>query len=114
MLATPIGLYELSDVHLDVDEFGINIDDPVVLIGTRSAGPTRRERGTKTVVELGPARYPASIFQRDCCDVLDASNDILYGSVVVSADDLSDDAITALRESGGSVFSDITSPNALY
>lgn len=114
MLATPVGLYELSDVHLNVDEFGINIDDPVVLIGTRSTGATRRKRGTKTVVELGPVRYPASIFQEDGCDALDNSNDMLYGSVVVSEDDLSDDAVSALRESGGSVFSDVTDPNALY
>jgi len=114
MLSTPVGLYELSDVHLDVDEFGINIDDPVVLIGTRAADATRRKRGTKTVVELGPVRYPASIFQGDGCDALDSSNDMLYGSVVVSEADLSDDAVSALRESGGSVFSDVTDPNALY
>jgi len=114
MLSTPIGLYELSDVHLDVDEFGVHVDDPVVLIGTRSSGPVRRKRGTKTVLELGPIRYPASIFQGDGCDALASSNDMLVGTVVVSEDDLTDDAVSALRESGGSVFSDVTDPNALY
>jgi len=114
MLSTPVGLYELSDVHLDVNEFGVNISDPVVLIGTRASGPTRRKRGTKSVIEMGPVRYPAAIFQADGCDVLDSSNDMMYGTVVVSEDDLVDDAVAALRESGGSVFSDVSDPDTLY
>lgn len=114
MLATPVGLYDLSDLHLDVDEFGINISDPVVLLGTRASGPTRRKRGTKSVIELGPVRYPAAIFQGDGCDVLDSSNDMMYGTVVVSEDELVDDAVAALRESGGSVFTDVSDPDTLY
>ena len=114
MLSTPVGLYELSDVRLDVDEFGINISDPVVLLGTRASGPTRRKRETKSVIELGPVRYPAAIFKGDGCDALANSNDVMYGTVVVSEDVLVDDAVTALRESGGSVFKDVSDPDTLY
>ena len=114
MLATPVGLYELSDIHLDVDEFGIHIENPVVLIGTRNGSASHHEQGTNSIIELGPVHYPASIFRDDGCDTLDSANDMLYGSVVVSEDDLTQDAIAALRESGGSVFSDVSDPDTLY
>jgi len=114
MLATPVGLYELSDIHLDVDEFGVHIDNPVVLLGTRHGSASRHKQGSKSVIKLGSVHYPESIFRNDGCNALDNANDMLYGAVVVSEDDLTDDAITALRKSGGSVFSDVSDPNVLY
>ncbi len=113
MLSTPIGLFPLSDLHLEVDDFGINVEDPVILIGTRNGGAVRHERGTKAIVEYGPVHFPESIFDGDSCEAIEASNDMLFGAVVVSEADLSADAIAALRETGGSIFCDLSDPRTL-